>query len=611
MSFVGEAGHRRPAKKLFTAMALTALAVATIPGSGPAQAAPQSTQTDLYLVQVAEAPVASYAGGVAGLSATKPTAGDKVDLDSSSTRAYRGHLANKKNDIRRKTGVSAAQTVQDFDVTFNGFAAKLTEAQAAKLRHTAGVLNVWKNEVRKLDTISTPEFLGLEGRGSLAQAVRRRPRRRRRDRRRHRHRLLAGEPEFRRAARAPAGPGRHRRQVVGTCDAGVDRAGDLQQQGDRRALVQRQRAGGRSRRVPLAARLTTATASHTATTAAGNHGVDAVDQRRVRGHGLGHGARPRASASTRSAGPAVAAAPSTPSNAIDDAVADGVDVINYSISGSLDLVLDPVEVAFFNAAAAGVFVAASAGNSGPGASTVAHNSPWLTTVAASTHDRNVHQVGDARQRHQLQRCRCRPGACASAGWSTAVTAGLAGVRPGRSAELCFLGTLDPAKVTGKIVLCKRGVNARTDKSLAVRDAGGVGMVLYNRPGQLAQRRLPLRPDGARRPSAAGLAIKAYAATAGATASLSAGAATPGRAPNDGRVLVGRARSVGRRRPAQAGHHRARRRRHRRRLPRRATTATSTTPSPARRCRARTSPASRALLIAASTPTGRRCGSSRR
>ena len=40
------------------------------------------------------------------------------------------------------------------------------------------------------------------------------------------------------------------------------------------------------------------------------------------------------------------------------------------------------------AANAGVFVAASAGNSGPGASTVAHNSPWLTTVAASTHDRN-------------------------------------------------------------------------------------------------------------------------------------------------------------------------------------------------------------------------------
>ena len=74
--------------------------------------------------------------------------------------------------------------------------------------------------------------------------------------------------------------------------------------------------------------------------------------------------------------------------AIDQAVADGVDVINYSISGSRTNFLDSVEVAFLFAADAGVFVAASAGNSGPTASTVAHPGPWLTTVAASTHDRN-------------------------------------------------------------------------------------------------------------------------------------------------------------------------------------------------------------------------------
>src|SRR5258708_12023590 len=72
--------------------------------------------------------------------------------------------------------------------------------------------------------------------------------------------------------------------------------------------------------------------------------------------------------------------------AIDQAVADGVDVINYSISGSLTNFLDPAEIAFLNAANAGVFVAASAGNSGPTTSTVAHPSPWLTTVAAGTHN---------------------------------------------------------------------------------------------------------------------------------------------------------------------------------------------------------------------------------
>ncbi len=72
-------------------------------------------------------------------------------------------------------------------------------------------------------------------------------------------------------------------------------------------------------------------------------------------------------------------------DAVDDAITDGVDVINYSISGATDTVVDAVEYAFLGAAAAGVFVATSAGNSGPTASTVAHNSPWVTTVAASTH----------------------------------------------------------------------------------------------------------------------------------------------------------------------------------------------------------------------------------
>ena len=57
-------------------------------------------------------------------------------------------------------------------------------------------------------------------------------------------------------------------------------------------------------------------------------------------------------------------------------------MINFSISGTRTNYLDAVEVAFLFAADAGVFVAASAGNEGPGASTVAHPSPWLSSVAA-------------------------------------------------------------------------------------------------------------------------------------------------------------------------------------------------------------------------------------
>ena len=48
----------------------------------------------------------------------------------------------------------------------------------------------------------------------------------------------------------------------------------------------------------------------------------------------------------------------------------------------------PAQVSFLYAARAGVFVAASAGNSGPTTGTVAHPGPWLTTVAAGTHNRD-------------------------------------------------------------------------------------------------------------------------------------------------------------------------------------------------------------------------------
>jgi hypothetical protein len=74
--------------------------------------------------------------------------------------------------------------------------------------------------------------------------------------------------------------------------------------------------------------------------------------------------------------------------AINQVVSDGVvDVVNYSISGG-DLPWQQANsLAFLAATNAGVFISASAGNSGPAANTVAHLEPWVATVAASTHSR--------------------------------------------------------------------------------------------------------------------------------------------------------------------------------------------------------------------------------
>ena len=71
--------------------------------------------------------------------------------------------------------------------------------------------------------------------------------------------------------------------------------------------------------------------------------------------------------------------------AVQQAILDGVDVINFSISGGSNPYADAVSLAFLDAYNAGVFVAASAGNSGPGAEHRRPPRPWVTTVARQHH----------------------------------------------------------------------------------------------------------------------------------------------------------------------------------------------------------------------------------
>jgi subtilisin family serine protease len=75
--------------------------------------------------------------------------------------------------------------------------------------------------------------------------------------------------------------------------------------------------------------------------------------------------------------------------AVNQAVADGiVDAINFSIGGGVNPWADSVSLAFLNAVDSGIYVASSAGNSGPGANTLGHNEPWVSATAASQTGRN-------------------------------------------------------------------------------------------------------------------------------------------------------------------------------------------------------------------------------
>src|SRR6185503_7130427 len=135
--------------------------------------------------------------------------------------------------------------------------------------------------------------------------------------------------------------------------------------------------------------------------------------------------------------------------AIDQAVAHGVDVINYSIGGgAAGPGVD--EIAFLFAGEAGVFIAASAGNSGPGVATIGNPAtmPWVTSVGASTQNRFFEGTITLGNGRQFTGASLTP----EVGWSPLVDAASAG------SEVCEVGLLNPAAVTGKIVLCLRGVN---------------------------------------------------------------------------------------------------------------------------------------------------------
>ena len=155
--------------------------------------------------------------------------------------------------------------------------------------------------------------------------------------------------------------------------------------------------------------------------------------------------------------------------AIQQAIEDGVDVLNFSIGGGNNPYSDPVELAFLDAYEAGIFVAASAGNDGPAAESTGHRGPWVTTVAASTTDRSFQGSADV----------------ASGSDSLNVT-GASVMGPVPTAPV-VLNTADPlclnpaaaGTFAGQIVVCQRGNNARVAKGFNVLQGGAVGMILYN------------------------------------------------------------------------------------------------------------------------------------
>src|SRR5687767_423939 len=133
---------------------LAALVLSVTAASGAAPSAKK-----VYIVQMLEAPAVAYEGGTAGIPATKPGKGKKIDRGSGAVQQYVAHLEGSHHGALEKVG--GGKKLYDYSITFNGFAAELTEAQAEGLEKVDGVIAVSEDYLMQPDTSTTPTFLGI------------------------------------------------------------------------------------------------------------------------------------------------------------------------------------------------------------------------------------------------------------------------------------------------------------------------------------------------------------------------------------------------------------------------------------------------------------------
>ncbi|CAA6657950.1 unnamed protein product [Spirodela intermedia] len=133
--------------------------------------------------------------------------------------------------------------------------------------------------------------------------------------------------------------------------------------------------------------------THTASIAAGNHGVPVI----VAGITLGTQAawllvRSNYIAVYKALYKSFGGFAADVVAAIDQAAQDGVDIISLSITPNrrppgIATFFNPIDMALLSAVKTGIFVVQAAGNTGPSPRSMSSFSPWIFTVGAAAHDR--------------------------------------------------------------------------------------------------------------------------------------------------------------------------------------------------------------------------------
>src|SRR5210317_1185311 len=366
-------------------------------------------QTKVYIVQLRTPPAVD-----------KHVPYTKFDKNNPSVKAHAARLEQEQELVLAKAG-PGAQKIYSYKYGLNGFAARMSVTQAQKLEHEAEVLNIWEDEIRPMATRHSPSFLGLFDAENGLRSVE----------------GLDGEgvvigiidsgisPEHpalqdTRQADMPSACrgswaettllgrwlcGRYRKadDVVvfdepenwnGACIAGERFDAD---DCNNKLIGARWFIDGAVETGPIDAdeirspRDADGHGTHTATTAAGNRTSASLFGTLV---GDIEGIAPKARVAVykacwlRPGATRASCNTSDLANAIDSAVADGVDVISYSVGSSLTRTTAPDDLALLAAAKAGVIAVVAAGNEGPNNGTIGSpaGAPWVITAAASTRD---------------------------------------------------------------------------------------------------------------------------------------------------------------------------------------------------------------------------------
>ncbi|XP_057826226.2 subtilisin-like protease SBT1.5 [Cryptomeria japonica] len=347
-----------------------------------------------------------------------------------------------------------------YEVVLHGFAAKLTSAEAAALESVDGCLAVTPSSLNKLHTTHSPQFLGLtDDRGMWSQQLSRG------------EDVIVGMvdtgiwPESESFNDKELGPVPSRWK--GECESGEQFNSSMC---NRKLIGARFNFSvGYKSHVGedfISARDGDGHGTHTASIAAGSAVRGASFNGFGKGTAMGMAPASRLAVYKACWGLEGSCDESDVAAAMEKAIQDGVDVISLSIGGSFDnpFYMDHEALAAFGAIEKGVFVSASVGNDGPSYISAVNTAPWITTVGASSIDREFLSLVKLGNGEVLRGSSFYRG-------------------PGTQTvplvyDYCSSLGLDPHLFAGKVVLCPTHENS-TETARLVKEAGAAGLIFAN------------------------------------------------------------------------------------------------------------------------------------